>query len=426
MAGSAWRGPATMIGGALIHLCLGSFYCWGNFMSYAPTSLKFFDGKEHPGSHPDALLVLPALIVSMTLFMPHGPSIVAKIGTRNTLFLGSAILVLGSYLSSYAKTLAHFMFFYSFIFGVGTGLVYTAPMAAGWKWKPQSKGLVSGVILTGFGAGGFVYNIIGTMLANPKGLNQGADGRFPAEVYAAFPHMLRTLATIYAAVCFVGALLVSVPAESQSQTQTQTQTTGGVTLQQAIRTPQFWLLWGMVVTCASAGLNVASGYKTFAASAPALIGDNYQVLVGSLAALVNGVGRLFWGTFSDVVGFRNAFLMLSVGQTALLALYPVTTVSKPVFMAATTAIFFCLGGNFALMPPAVGRLFGAKHSATIYGVLYSSFGVAAVGGAALSKVLTKSLGYQGTFLVMAGFSLVAAALSTQLSARKDLFAESSI
>ena len=194
----------------------------------------------------------------------------------------------------------------------------------------------------------------------------------------------------------------------------------------AVVTPQFWLLWGMVVTCASAGLNVASVYKAYAATAPALLGDNYQSLVGALAALVNGVGRLFWGTFSDVIGFRKAFLLLSIGQTALLAAYPYCTGSKPVFMAATAAIFFCLAGNFALLPPAVARIFGAKNGAAIYGVLYSSFGVAAVGGAALSKALTKTMGYEGTFSIMAVFSLVAAALSTQLSARKDLFAESSI
>ena len=60
------------------------------------------------------------------------------------------------------------------------GLGYTSPMIAGWKWLPNQKGLVSGVILTGFGAGGFFFNLIGTKFVNPNGLDVVA-GKFPEE-----------------------------------------------------------------------------------------------------------------------------------------------------------------------------------------------------------------------------------------------------
>ena len=53
------------------------------------------------------------------------------------------------------------MFCYSFLFGAGVGLAYTAPMVNGWKWFPEKKGLVSGAVVAGFGAGGFVFNQVG-------------------------------------------------------------------------------------------------------------------------------------------------------------------------------------------------------------------------------------------------------------------------
>lgn len=67
-------------------------------------------------------------------------------------------MALGVFLSSFAPNLATFMLCYSFLFGAGVGLAYTAPMVNGWRWFPDKKGLVSGAVVAGFGAGGFVFN----------------------------------------------------------------------------------------------------------------------------------------------------------------------------------------------------------------------------------------------------------------------------
>jgi predicted MFS family arabinose efflux permease len=74
-------------------------------------------------------------------------------------------------------------------------------------------------------------------------------------------------------------------------------------------------------------------------------------------------------------------------------------------------VFFFLAGNFALMPPAVQRLFGPKQGTLIYGLLFSSFGTASIGGLVVSKILKEKLGWEGTFQIMAGFSLLACAIT---------------
>ena len=207
---SAWKGPACILGGAMAHLTLGTLYCWGNFMSYAPTNLRFFDGLEHPGAQPDALYVIPLTILAQAIAMPFGPSLVKAIGASRTLLLGSWISAAAVYLASYQTDLASFILYYSFMFGAGAGLAYTSPMAAGWKWMPGSKGLVSGGVLAGFGAGGFLFSLIGSQTVNPDSLNPIA-GRFPASVYDNFPVMLRKLAVLYAAISFLGSWLVTEP-----------------------------------------------------------------------------------------------------------------------------------------------------------------------------------------------------------------------
>ena len=49
---------------------------------------------------------------------------------------------------------------------------------AGWSWFPDKKGVVNGVVLTGFGAGGFVFNLIGKVFVygGNRVVDRGAGG----------------------------------------------------------------------------------------------------------------------------------------------------------------------------------------------------------------------------------------------------------
>lgn len=204
-----WAGVATVLGGALAHLALGSLYCYANFQSYLPKHLLFLDGADRAGQ-PDAQYVFPLTLVAQCLGLPLGPMFQRSIGERSTLLLGGFLMATGVLLASYAKTLPVFMLFYSMLFGIGVGIGYTAPIVAGWKWFPQSKGLVSGAVLTGFGAGGFFFTKLGTALINPSN-EKPVNGFFPPSVTNGFGSLLRKLSLAYYALSILGSLLVSVP-----------------------------------------------------------------------------------------------------------------------------------------------------------------------------------------------------------------------
>lgn len=423
-------GWATIFGGMISHLIFGTLYCWGNFLSYAPPTMRFFDGVDRKGS-PDALYVFPLTLVAQCFAMPLGTILANQLGPRQTMLLGCSIVVAGVFLASYATTLATFIFFYSIVFGTGVGLGYTSAMIAGWKWMPKSKGLVSGSILTGFGAGGFIFNYIGTSLANPNNLNP-INGKFPVEVYQNFPKMLRTLACMYMGMALIGSIFITEPQialssspsfspdpESKKNKIETSSEPQGLSVAEALKTPQFWLMWFMIATSASAGLNVASVYKQFAAVSPALAGDTFQSLVGGLGALFNGLGRIFWGSLSDKIGFKQSFAILTLIQALIHAYYPAAANSKMTFTLFTCLCYFFLAGNFALMPPSIQRIFGPKNGALIYGIIYSAFGAASVGSLYINKHLTASLGFDGVFRVLSLFSIVATLLTSQLVPLKN-------
>lgn len=113
---------------------------------------------------------------------------------------------------------------------------------------------------------------------NPFGVN-AIKGAFPPEVYDRFPTMLRRLAVVYAIFSVCGSLMIRNPIPlsplknqsglSQSNAVAELP---GLSVSESLQTPQFWLMWTMVIASATAGLNTAAVYKLFASTAPALTG----------------------------------------------------------------------------------------------------------------------------------------------------------
>jgi hypothetical protein len=152
-AGLPTAGVLTVLGGLILHMTLGTMYCWGSFIGYLPPTMRFFDGGAANGRQPDALLVIPLLIVSQMAAMPIGAKLNVAVGPRNAMLIGTLVMNLGILFASTTDRLLPFILGYSVLFGGGVGLGYTAPMQAGWGWFPKAKGLVNGIVLLGFGFG---------------------------------------------------------------------------------------------------------------------------------------------------------------------------------------------------------------------------------------------------------------------------------
>ena len=78
----------------------------------------------------------------------------------------------------FAYTFEAFLCLFSIGFGICNGLTYMVPMQHGWLWFPNNPGLVSGIIIGGFGIGTFVFSLVCSSLVNPDGVD-AVDGKFP-------------------------------------------------------------------------------------------------------------------------------------------------------------------------------------------------------------------------------------------------------
>ena len=116
---------------------------------------------------------------------------------------------------SYIKNPWAFIYCYGFAIGIGKACFYSSALQAGWSHLQHRIGMVSGLIICGFGFGGFTFGIVTNRLCNPDNLTVQKfmiDGEeehlFPEEVAKRVPEMIRTLDIIWLCLFFFSACTV--------------------------------------------------------------------------------------------------------------------------------------------------------------------------------------------------------------------------
>lgn len=118
--------------------------------------------------------------------------------------------------------LAQSFFQFTIIFGIGygfcNGIAYTVPLKICWDIYPEQKGMVSGVIICGFGVGSFIFSFISTMLVNPLNIkarvdyleNEGDNSirLYGDEVALNVPNMIVYMCISWLFICCFGILLL--------------------------------------------------------------------------------------------------------------------------------------------------------------------------------------------------------------------------
>jgi MFS family permease len=153
------------------------------------------------------------------------------------------------------------------------------------------------------------------------------------------------------------------------------------TRNQAIKTVQFYLLWGILF------INVTAGIGILAQASP-MMQDMFQktalqaAAVVSLISLFNAAGRFIWASLSDHIGRRNTYLTFFVTQVILFLLIPglASRGEWLIFELALFVVFTMYGGGFATIPAFLADMFGVDNVGAIHGVLLTAWSAAAIAG----------------------------------------------
>jgi MFS family permease len=282
---------------------------------------------------------------------------------------------------------------YGVLGGIGLGIGYISPVSTLIKWFPDRPGLATGMAIMGFGGGAMVASPLSRQLMNLYDpAYDGSAGTVPSGNSVAL--LFLTLGLVYLAFMLFGALIVRVPApdwrphgfDPASVKQKALVTTESVSAQNAIKTPQFWLLW-TVLFC-----NVTAGIGILEQAAP-MIQDFFRngetsAIAGAAAAgfvgllsLFNMAGRFVWSSTSDYIGRKPIYMIyLGVGLLLYVGLATLGSSATWLFVAFAAVIISFYGGGFATIPAYLRDLFGTYQVGAIHGRLLTAWSAAGVAG----------------------------------------------
>lgn len=381
-----------VLGAILVQLSLGAVYAWSVFVNPFINQMGWSRTET----------ALPFTVTIATLFVGTfiGGRLQDRIGPRPVVIAGGIIYSIGVMLGSLVNSpdqLWLLVVTYGLIAGFGGGMGYIVPVAMLVKWFPDKRGLITGLAVGGYGGGALITAPVARNLIDPNDV---------AQVFL-------LLGVAYLIATVIGGSLFRnppagyhVPGFDPSKLRAQG-TTRDYSLQEALRTPQWYRLTAILTLNVTAGIALISQADPAAQSITGVTPETASGLVGILA-LFNGGGRIFWGWVSDTTGRMRAFLLIFAVQVVCFLLLPFAA-PVALFFVLAALVYLCYGGGFGTMPATAGDFFGTRNVGAIYGAIIVGWSIGGIiGPLAIAALVEASGGFTLPFLLTAALVLVSA------------------
>jgi MFS family permease len=398
-----------------IHLCIGQAYAFSVFN--LPLTKLLGISHSAPGDwnlktvgwiFSIAIAVLGASAALFGRWVEEG-------GPRRAMFTSGLLFAAGFVVSALGVNLHQLWLVflgYGVLGGCGLGLGYISPVSTLIKWFPDRPGVATGMAIMGFGGGALIASPLSVWLMQ----------KFSTPDHVGVAETFLVLGAGYFVFMMIGAALVRVPGAdfkpAAAPAPRKLVSSHDVYVYDAVKTPQFWLLWGVLCMNVTAGIGVlgqasAMSQEIFPGRVTVVAAAGF---VG-LLSIFNMLGRFFWASTSDVIGRRNTYFCFFVLGIVLYALVPGTGEigSVALFVACFVVILSMYGGGFATIPAYLRDLFGTRYVGAIHGMLITAWSVAGVLGPVLVNYIrqyqidhgvAKAAAYNITMYIMAGLLLV--------------------
>lgn len=355
----------VIIGVLLVQVAGGALYIWSRFIGPLMTAYDYTINQT--------LWVYTITIICFSVGLIFSAKLLAKKGPKTTATIGAIFFGGGVILASFANSIVPLGLCYGVLGGLGSGIMYLAPLTTLVRWFPKNRGLANGICIMGFALATLIFVPLADVLL-------GTDQATPAIVHNTFLIM----GLIYLAMTLVGSRMLVFPPGMASTILPETEV--DVTTAEAAKSKQFWLVVGTVLFGCIPGVFLISSAANLGQEMVGLTPVQASLSVMALG-IFNALGRVIAGWMGDKLGALRAYRIVFVITTlsvGLLVFVPVTTVT---FMIAFSGIVLGFGATIALGCTASLALFGPKY----YG-MNVAYAMLAYGGSAFIAIIIKMYG----------------------------------
>ena len=412
---SRWLIPPAAL---CVHLCIGQAYAFSVFNLPMTKLIGITQSVPDDWKLTDlgwifsiAIFVLGASAALLGRWVEEG-------GPRRAMFT-AALCWSGGFLVSAVGVYLHNIwvvyFGYGVLGGFGLGIGYISPVSTLIRWFPDRPGMATGMAIMGFGGGAFIASPLSVWLM----------ARFTTETHIGVAETFIVMGLIYLCFMMVGAAIVRVPAAgwmpagyvAPAQPR-RLVTTQNVYVYDALKTPQFWLIWWVLCLNVTAGIGVLGQASAMSQEIfPGRVTVTAAAGFVGLMSLFNMGGRFFWASVSDYIGRKNTYFVFFILGTILYSAVPQTGAvgSVTLFVLCFCIIISMYGGGFATVPAYLRDMFGTRYVGAIHGLLLTAWSMAGIFGPVLVNYIreynvthgvAKAQAYNVTMYVMAALLVI--------------------
>lgn len=334
-----------------------------------------------------------------------GGTLIRKIKPTLLVCTAGILMFLGFTMASRAGSLPALYIGYGIMNGFASGVAYNVVMSVMSRRFADRQGMISGVMMMGFGISSFIVGKI-YQAATPSGA--GVE---------AWRNSLFVMGFLILIVYLVGSYFIYIPqngAGAGAVTKDAKASEGvNMTTGQMLKRPSFWLFFAWAVLLSSVGLMLISQSAGIASEiSPASSAETIATIVG-LISIFNGLGRVCFGSLYDRAGRRKTIALVNICWFVSIALLIGAMLSKSFGLLVVS--FIASGLSYGGVPPTnsafISDFYGRENYPKNFSVVNLNLIFASFGGTIAGMLYDQTASYFSTILSIAVFAVIAAAAS---------------
>ena len=329
--------------------------------------------------------------------------ILAKKTSPKIYVMIAAVLFLAGFLVASTTGTSVIMLYLGFgiLCGLGAGFAYNAVMSTMSAWFPDKQGLISGILLMGFGLSAFIVVKIFAAVTPSTG---GDEWKVTFRVLAIVIFVVMIICSFF----FVKPDADFQPPASRKKINSR-EPALDINSSQMIKQPSFWLYYIWAIVVSAAGLVLVSQASGIAVEVGGTsVSDGTIATVVGLISILNGIGRVIFGGLFDKKGYKPTMILdmiifIIAGLILILAL----STGQFTFII----IGFCVGGfAYGGVTPTnsaiISDFFGRTYYPMNFSLINTNLLIASFASTIAGKLYDSSQSYFSTVIMMIGATII--------------------
>ena len=309
--------------------------------------------------------------------------------------ISAVFFAAGFFIVSRIQTIGLLYFSYGVLCGSASGLAYNSIMNSVPRWFPDRPGLISGLLLMGFGASSMVIGALFSAVT-------------PA-VAGAWRSSLLGIGLLMAVLLFAASFALRIPAQDEIPAafleNTEKEGPGiNYSPKDMLRHIGFWLLFIWAILLSGIGLIIISQARNLVLSVSyGLTAGAISLLVG-IISVCNGLGRVIFGALYDKTGQRITMLAVGFASLVGVALIAFSLSGSSVLLAfGFICIGFGYGGTPTMNAAVIKQFYGNEHYPINFSLMNTNLLPASFLSPLGAAMIENSGSFSGVLLMLAAF-----------------------